>query len=122
MLRFSGSRPFVSSLFCSTIDSLETPALFFRLCRKKEAVATWEWFGEGTDTVSEGNGFLIDDEFFKGEGHRLSSNESRELRVDRRRCCVSAAAALLSHPYFDLLSTLSKLLLYFFGFAEKMKP
>ena len=44
----------------------------------KEAVATWEWFSEGTDTISEGNGFLIDDEFFKGEGHGLSSNESRE--------------------------------------------
>ena len=85
----------------------------------REAVATWEWFSESTDTISEGNGFLIDDAFFKGEGHGLSSSESRELRVDRSRCFVSAAAALLS-PHFSLLSTLSKLLLYFFGFAEKI--
>ena len=56
----------------------------FQLVGQK-AAATWEWLSEGSDTVSEGNGSLIDDQFFKGEGHGLPSSESRELRVDRRR-------------------------------------
>ncbi len=52
----------------------------------EEEVTAGEGLGGRADGVGERYGFLVDDEFFEGEGDEVSvTEESRELKVDRRR-------------------------------------
>ncbi len=72
----------------------------------------------GAYSVGEGDCFLIDGALFEGEGHLLSDDESRELRVDRRRG-VSATASLLRQPNV-LSSLLSPHSCSIFAFGKKL--